>query len=430
MSRIPRRQAAAHRVLGGNMKRLHLAIAFAVVAASIAAIPATGSAAESSSQIVIGVPYAQTGTGAPTNVNMPNVIKAWTSYVNKQLKGIAGHQVKVVQGDTKTDPAAGLALVTQMVEQDKIIASVGGSDDTSVTATTTYFASKNIAVIGGVCYAVNVCGGPKSAVSPNGGMPNFFNVTTTIPAVVAEQMVAGKEVAKATKVGVLTCSESPSCASADPLYRSIVTSLGMEYVGLITFSQSDPSYTAPCLTMKQRGADYVQISGSGSAGAKIVADCATQGYQPTFGASAGTVSGPVWEPVSEANAKFVLTGGLNAFPWFADAKPVKTFRDAMAKYAKGKDYNDPTSTGTWASLELFRTAMEKYKSSLPANPTSADVFKAMYALQGEDLGGLLPQKMTYTQGQPAPSVNCFYLFKLAKEKWTTPDGALTPRCYP
>ena len=72
------------------------------------------------------------------------------------------------------------------------------------------------------------------------------------------------------------------------------------------------------------------------------------------------------------------------------------------------EYQDPTSTGTWAALELFRTTM----ADASDQPTHDEVFQAYYALQDEDLGGLLPQGVTFTEGQPSPAISCFWVYTL------------------
>src|SRR5262249_4611597 len=102
-----------------------------------------------------------------------------------------------------------------------------------------------------------------------------------------------------------------------------------------------------------------------------------------------------------------MNGAIDGFPWWSNDPQVKTFRNAFKKYAPGKKYQDSTATATWDAFELFRKAM----ANASANPTSQEVIDAMYKLKDEDLGGLLPQKLTYTQGQPAPFINCFWLYK-------------------
>ena len=47
------------------------------------------------------------------------------------------------------------------------------------------------------------------------------------------------------------------------------------------------------------------------------------------------------------------------------------------------DSGNTSYTALWSSLETFRAAM----AGAPANPTSSDVFDAMYTLEDEDLRG-------------------------------------------
>jgi hypothetical protein len=75
---------------------------------------------------------------------------------------------------------------------------------------------------------------------------------------------------------------------------------------------------------------------------------------------------------------------------------------------------------TWASFELFRKAM----ANAGDNPTAADVTTAMDKISNDDLGGLLPQKVTFTAGQPSKAVQCIWFGLLADGKFS---GG-TPHC--
>ena len=169
-----------------------------------------------------------------------------------------------------------------------------------------------------------------------------------------------------------------------------------------------------------------------AAGIKIATDCRAQGYEGWFGASAGAV---VESTFSDPELR--MAGGLNAFPWFVDEEPVNQFNEVMEKYAPGAEHGDPTSTAVWSALELFRKAM----TDAPAEPTREDVFTGYYSLDNEDLDGLLPQGMTYTEGQPAPKVDCFWVYKLENGEFTSVEvpggsgnsitsGPLKSTCFP
>ena len=93
-------------------------------------------------------------------------------------------------------------------------------------------------------------------------------------------------------------------------------------------------------------------------------------------------------------------------------------RDAFATYMPDADYEADYTAVTWAAFELFRTAM----ANATDDPTPQDVTQAMLALQAEDLDGLLPQSMTYTANEPAPFIQCFWMFKYVDGEMTIDTG--------
>ena len=227
------------------------------------------------------------------------------------------------------------------------------------------------------------------------------------------QFVSAKEVG-ATKWAVVSCIEVASCAASEPLWDPSAAQVGLELGGGISASTTAPNYTAECLQLISEGVDYVQLSMAPAAGEKIAADCRRQGYEGWFGATAGSVVASNF-----TDPELRLAGALNGFPWFVDAEPVQPFLDAME--AGGvTEYQDPTSTGTWAALELFRTAM----ADASDDPTRDEVFQAYYGLQDEDLDGLLPVGVTYTEGQPSPAVSCFWVYTLEGGEFSSvePEG--------
>jgi branched-chain amino acid transport system substrate-binding protein len=135
----------------------------------------------------------------------------------------------------------------------------------------------------------------------------------------------------------------------------------------------------------------------------VVNDCAQQGYQGSY-----VLLGSTFDQKQFASYKgTTFVGGLNAFPWWSIAPPVQQFQDVIAKYAPNLDFRDAATTVMWAALELFRKAM----GTRVEDVTSASVTKASDSLHRETLGGLLPQPLTFTAGQPATPVNCFWLYK-------------------
>ena len=177
------------------------------------------------------------------------------------------------------------------------------------------------------------------------------------------------------------------------------------------------NYTAECLGAVSAGVDFYQMSTSADVALRIVKDCQDQGFKGTFGASGGTAddtligSGADW------------AGGINGFPWWSNNPAVKEYRDVMTA-AKVK-FGAPTITGMWANLQLLRKSLSKAGASV----TRADVIAAYNSISGEDLGGLLPQKVTFTAGKTSSPVNCVWVYVLKADKFTSPEGDLTPHCF-
>ena len=97
----------------------------------------------------------------------------------------------------------------------------------------------------------------------------------------------------------------------------------------------------------------------------------------------------------------------------------------MNKYAKNDNWKEGTGSYVWQGLETARKAMSK----LSATPSRGDVIAGLYAFQGEDLNGLLANKLTFTKGQAvAPgSLPCYFIVGIKNGKTIAPNN-LNPVC--
>lgn len=176
------------------------------------------------------------------------------------------------------------------------------------------------------------------------------------------------------------------------------------YVGLIKVASTATDFTAQCLAMKQDGADYIYMAVAPQGAARLMQQCIQQGYTGLFSAEASSFLPALYSPIKG----LTMVGTLNGFPWWVNSAPVETYRSAMTKYVSSSvDWQTSASTATWASLELLGTAL----SSHTGDVTRQTILDAMYSIKDQTLGGLLPQPVTYTAGQAAAAVNCFWQFK-------------------
>jgi branched-chain amino acid transport system substrate-binding protein len=233
------------------------------------------------------------------------------------------------------------------------------------------------------------------------------------------QVLVAKQFAKATKFADLYCSEIAACAQADPPLKAAATKAGVGFTSLAV-SSTAPSYTAQCVQLQQQKVDYAQLNFTASAAAKFMQDCQAQGYNPTWGSSAQAI-GKDYLGVSNVT----VYGPAYAFPSVASAAPVQTFVSAMTKYAKDSNWREGTASFTWSGLEAFRKAL----ANAGASPTRQDVTSGLNSFNGEDLGGLLANKLTFSAGKTIPlgGLPCIFVIGVKNGKTIAPAN-LTPTC--
>jgi branched-chain amino acid transport system substrate-binding protein len=348
------------------------------------------------SEIKIGLIVSKTGSSSSSSKSGADAALAWQNWINAG-DGVAGHPVKVIIKDDKSDGATATAAAQELLADPKVLSISTEASNTEIPVAAA-LGGKDVPVIGATGYQ------PKVWT----GHPNYFPTTPqAFPATVMVQFAAAKAVG-ATKWASVYCAEIAACKEATTLYTPAAKQVGLQYTGSVAISTTAPNYTAECLRMKNQGADFIQISVAPAAGRKLVSDCVAQGYKGWFGASAGSVNAAL---TKIENVKFA--GGIQGFPWWTDDQPVKQFRDVMEKHAPDADYENPAATSVWAALEMTRKAA----AGLGDNPTRKDLTAGLHKVKDEDLGGLLAQKVSYTDGKNGPAINCLWGYKRENGKF-------------
>jgi branched-chain amino acid transport system substrate-binding protein len=373
-------------------------VAPTTVAAPAAIAKPTGAA------IKIGFISSETGNNSSSYLTGAGVAKVWAKWVNEEMGGIGGRPVDVLTVDGKNTAADDQAAAKDLVESKGVVALVL-QDSTAESSLETYIGEKKFPVIGG---SAN-----NAAAGLGHGRSLYYFTTASSGPVIGE---APAIVANKLGQGPLTtavCGEVPACAAGSASAEAKAKALGLSYAGNVGVLGSSPSYTAECLEIQSRNAastrtaGFVSIALAAGAMARFVRDCNRQGYQGYFGASGNTAAESVVDKIDGLK----LAGTLNGFPWYADAAPVKVFRDLMIK--SKVEYRDSTATTTWSTLELFRKVMNK--AGAPASKD--DVLKAYWGVKDEVLDGLLPKPVTYTEGKPSPLLNCYWAYNYTNKKF-------------
>jgi branched-chain amino acid transport system substrate-binding protein len=366
--------------------------------------------------VKIGLLASLTGTGGPSVKYVETTIRAWEKWVNEN-GGLNGHPVQVTVKDSKSDPAAAKAGAAALLQTTKVDVLAMG-DPTSELAAGQDIAKSGVPVIGfGYTPIWNTA-------------PNFFATSGVIPLLYTISPATAAAVG-AKKIGSIACAEVPTCSSGAAAYGPSGKAVGVDYTGVITAASTAASYTAECLNMMKKGTDYIQATFAAAAVVKVAQSCTQQGYKGWIGLSSGSTVAKDFTKV--ANVKWA--GSIWAWPWWSQEQPAKDYRDIMAKYNAGNDFEDANSSAMWAALEV----LHKATANLGDAVSPATVTEAMYTVKDETLGGMLAEPITFTKGKPSNAVKCMFGFKIENGKFTTAtagaagngaSGDLQSLCFP
>ncbi len=340
--------------------------------------------------IKIGVAISETGPLASSVESAVGAARAWARQTNED-GGLGGRPVEIVIEDTKGEAGAAQAAVRSLVEDDGVVALVL-ADAVAEGSVAEYIAGQDIPVIGAGGYAPSVWN----------GTPNFFAVSPN-SATVITSLVTAAAAADAQNFSSAVCAESATCASdASQVFEPSTQASGLSYSGYVTVNATQSSYTAECLGFQEQDADFIALLLSVDTNVRVMQDCVAQGYEGVFGTSSSSFNPVEYSAISGMR----MVGTLNGFPWWADDPQVERYRSALEEYES--DTNPASTSGTtmWSSLELFKKAI----GDDTADISRESVLASYYALQDETLDGLLPSPVTFSEGQPSPSVDCFWQY--------------------
>jgi branched-chain amino acid transport system substrate-binding protein len=326
-------------------------------------------------------------------------LRTWVSWKNAH-GGVNGHPIELIVGDDNADPTTGMTLAKRMVEQDKIIAIVGDVIILNYDQIQQYMESKGIPMIGSM-------GTLQSMFLA----PNQFTVSAyagdAIDAVMSKWVAAG-----ASKLAVAYCLEvSIICSAlAEDMKK---TSIGPNIAGTYQVSLVAPSYTSQCLQMKQAGIEGAVMFMDTAGAARLVKDCATQGFKPKW-TILGLDATPEYPGIPML--KDVEIPGATFPPVDVGVPAIKEYLQGMATYAPGVQYSGMGSYA-WSAGQMFAFAGRNFSD----NPTPAELFTALFKVKNETLGGLIGA-VSYVKGKGTITKPCAFIWGVENGKFTAPNG--------
>lgn len=377
-------------------------------------VAGTSTAKGDAAPLEIAVLVDETGAVLSGEQRAPAVLRAWVDAQNAK-GGVAGHPVRLMIEDTKGDAATAAAAATKVAGDPAVVAAI--SFDANAEGV---YAKKLVAaglpVIGGMGFDPRVWG----------ALPNWYSVVTNFPAVIDSAMVLAQSVG-AKRPSYAVCAEVATCEAIGGIAEKASNALGLDYAGTIKLAAAAPDYTAQCLAMIKQGVDFVALGHGAQVDLRFAKDCKTQGYEGALGMTSGSIEPEI---LRKDDPGVPIDLALNAFPWYAPQAPAAAYRRMMQHAGVPEtSWGDPHGTAAYATLELFRKTLEANAGALPATPTRRDVAKAYGTVEDETLDGLLPQPLTFTAGQPAPLVSCYWLGRFDAGAFSG-DGLDEPTCDP
>lgn len=354
--------------------------------------------------IVVGSICSCSGAQSSVIGKVSEANEAWAARINAD-GGINGHPVKIIVKDDAGDPAKGLQAAKELIEGEQVIAIVGTVSVTT-QAWADYVSEKGVPVVGGL---------PGEA--PFASNPNFFPSGSSLPVVTLGQMALAKEAGK-SHLGLLYCAESPICAQLEPIVKALAGVVGGMEVTSGKVAATAPNYTAPCVSLKDAGADALYVAHNAVVVDRVVSDCAQQDFKALNVPSITTVG---VSSLENPNFEGSMVASPNALFTDESIPAVKTFRETVEKFSPGVIDTPQFNTQllfAWAGGELFKKAALAAK--LTPTSTPEDVKRGLYALKDETLDGLAAP-LNYVEGKPAfPS--CYFTATMSDGKFDSLNG--------
>ena len=343
-----------------------------------------------------------TGSGVIGRAVQPIITadKAWSADVNAR-GGLAGHPVKLIFGDDGGDPAAALAIAKRMVEQDKVVAFIGTYLVTTTPAVTPYLEQVGVPLIGG----------------PGGNEIEDHSPMVFNPQIGSDEALGhGIHLAVTSqtdkrKMAILYCREASSCRQQRDRAFQFASLYGMTIVYEAQVSIAQPDFTAEVISARNAGAEVVTMLTDEQTIVRVARSAKRQGWNPVV---SGTYTANA-EVMQQPDAEGVL--GIAATVPYRSSPKMQPYLDAVARYVPDGALGGYGATA-WVQDKLIERLSAGFADR---NPTTADYLAALYGLQGETIGGLVPP-ITFNKG-PHPHVNmCGYPIKVVNAKLTAPLG--------
>lgn len=337
-------------------------------------------------------------------------LQAWVSATNA-AGGLKGHQIKLVSADDGGDPARHRQQVQQMVERDKVVAFVYQHAPLSGQATLQYLLDKRVPVMGDEGASGWFYQNPMFFPAFSTGAPYMNGI---MEAAAVEVLPQGKK-----KLGIFVCQESQFCVDGQNIFPGVAAKLGFDVVYRGQGSLAQPDFTAQCLGARNAGVEVFAVMMDGNSVARVGEACERVGFHPIYVIHTAALL--------LSHTKLKSLDGLliptSTKGWFDTSVPsIARYQQALRQYLPGEQASHASFVG-WVAGEMFAAAVKRTNDP----NSSAGILAGLWALKGDDLGGIT-HKLNFTKDQNAPPVVCWTTVQLTNGQYNYTKAGKTLKC--
>ncbi|HTU00979.1 MAG TPA: ABC transporter substrate-binding protein [Candidatus Sulfotelmatobacter sp.] len=326
------------------MPRCHRPGIAALLACLLLTVPLAASAAAPAfnGEIKIGVSVSTTGGFSAEAPHYVNDVRLAEKQIN-QAGGINGKKLTLVILDNQsTNPGAPAAL-NQAIEQEKVLAYIGGNKSTQILAMADTIKANGIPTM---------VGGTNASITKIGN-PWLFRLRVNDDIVAAILVKYVKEELKLTKIGMIYSNEAFGSGAAEAV-SAAAKAQGLTVVAKERLNLGDRDFTAQLLTLKRAGAEVlIPYSAGTEEFARVLVQYRQMGSPFKFIGPPAIAQKPTLDLAKEA------AEGLMGF---ADSVPGMTKGNKEFVEAYQKEYNvepDPQAPWAYDSVHILANVIRK-----------------------------------------------------------------------
>jgi branched-chain amino acid transport system substrate-binding protein len=349
------------------------------------------SASAAGSPITVGLICSCSGAFGSSVLLQVDVYKAAVNYINS-TGGVDGHKIKIIEEDDAANPATSTTDVNTLIS-DKVDAIDDWSFLDSAWAAT--IAKSGIPVVGG-----NISDATFNT------FPDFYPQGQTLDSVTEATVLAAKG-AGAKSLGIIYCSEAPTCLQSAGEDKTAAGGAGLSVGYEAQASSTEPNYTAQCVAAQQAKAQGIILLYAPATAGTIASNCATQGYNPIYAMEGGAINFHFSE--SATGLKKDLVGPFTDLPSISTNPEIQEMNSALSKEYPGIEDEaawTEEAPSAWAAALLLAAAAKDGGLTSGGTASAAEITKGLESMNGETLGGIAPP-LTFAAGKPH-SIDCWF----------------------